>query len=147
MVSHSPVVSFSEGIDVVAQRIFTYAGSVPYVVTIRGISGVGKSHFGREIVGKLYFQKHGTLTKPHDLERELEQKGKLEYVLLEIDEIDNGYGLIIERKTKDLFRKVPDYHIMVVYDLGKMLDEKLTLARILEFFDLIVENKEHPDYR
>ncbi len=147
MLSHSPVVSLTEGIEVVTQRIFTYSGSAPYIVTIRGIPGIGKSHFGREIVGKLYFQKQGTLTKPHDLEREISQKGALEYVLLEIDQFDNPYEEIIERKTKDSCRKVPDYCVLIVYELGRLLDKDITLEKLRSFFDLVVENKEHPDYR
>ncbi|MEK6940251.1 MAG: hypothetical protein AABX31_06005 [Nanoarchaeota archaeon] len=74
LLSRSPVVSFQEGVDTVARRIFAYSGSTPYIATIRGIQGVGKSHFGREVVAKMYFQKPGTLTKPHDLEREKQQK-------------------------------------------------------------------------
>ena len=146
MVSRSPVVSFSDGIEVVTQRILTYPGSAPYITTIRGISGVGKSHFGREVLEKLWFSKKGTLTKPHDLEREVSQKRVLEYVLLEIDQFDNGYEEVIAHKVRDSCDKVPDYRIMMVYELGPLLDEKLTLEKMLAFFDLIVENKDHPDY-
>ena len=147
MISRSPVVSFQEGIEVVTQRILSYSDSTPYIATIRGMPGIGKSHFGREVIGKLYFKKHGTLTKAHDLELEKQQKGRLDYVLLEIDAIDNAYDEIIGRKTKDSFGKMQDYRIAVVHDLGSILDEKLTLAKILEFFDLVVENKENPSYK
>ncbi|MDO8511194.1 MAG: hypothetical protein Q7S55_03445 [Nanoarchaeota archaeon] len=147
MISGSPVVSFQEGIDALARRIFTYTGTDPYIATIRGMSGIGKSHFGREVVGKLYFKKQGTLTKPHDLEREKQQKGTLDYVLLEIDQFDNSYDELIDLRTRNLCGKVPDYRIFIVRDLGRLLDEKLKLSRILSFFDLVVENKEHPDYR
>ncbi|MDP3698282.1 MAG: hypothetical protein Q8R47_01710 [Nanoarchaeota archaeon] len=150
MISHlsrSPVVSFQEGIDVVARRIFTYSHSAPYIATIRGISGVGKSHFGREVLGKLGFSQRGLFTKPHDLSREQYARDTFKYILLEIDEIDNAYDMIIERKTKDLFCKVPDHRIMVVYDLGRMLDSRITLPRLFSFFDLVVENKKHPNYR
>ena len=147
MVSRSPVVSFSEGVEAVSQRVLTYTSTAPYIATIRGISGIGKSHFGREVVGKLYFTKQGTLTKPHDLEREKSQKGALDYVLLEIDQYDNAYDEIVERKTRDSFGKVPDYRIAVVHELEPLLDKGLTLQKMLSFFDLVVENKEHPDYR
>ncbi len=146
MISRSPVVSFSEGIDSLTQRILYYSGSAPYITTIRGMPGIGKSHFGREVMGKLYFLKPGTLTKPHNLEREKQQKGDLDYVMLEIDQFDNPYDGVIEQKTKELYGKVPDYRIVIVHDLGRILGEKLKLASILEFFDLVVENKEHPDY-
>ena len=141
------MVSFSEGVEVVSQRVLTYTDAAPYIATIRGMSGIGKSHFGREVVGKLYFQKSGTFTKPHDLGREKSQKGALDYVLLEIDQFDNGYDEVTERKTRDACGKIPDYRVVVVYELGPLLDEKLTLARMLTYFDLVVENKEHPDYR
>lgn len=147
MVSRSPVVSFPEGIDILAQRIFTYTGAGPYITTIRGMPGIGKSHFGREVVSKLYFQKQGMFIKPHDLEREATQRKKLEYLLLEIDEFDNPYEELIEHRTKDFCGKVPDYRIVIVRDLGRLLDEKLKLSKILGFFDLVVENKDHPDYR
>lgn len=144
MVSRSPVVSFSEGIDTLTQRILYYSGSAPYITTIRGMPGIGKSYFCREAMGKLYFLKSGTSTKPHNLEREKQQKGDLDYVLLEIDQFDNPYDKIIEQKTKELYGKVPDYRIVIIHDLGRILSEKLTLANILEFFDLVVENKDIP---
>lgn len=147
MSSRSPVVSFQEGIDFLAKRIFTYTDTGPYIVTIRGISGVGKSHFGRDVVGKLYFQKQGMFTKPHNLEREVTQRERLEYVLLEIDEFDNPYEELIERRIKDFCGKVPDYRIMLVYELAPLLDKDLALQKMLIFFDLIVENKAHPNYR
>jgi len=146
MVSRSPVVSFSEGIEVVTQRILNYSGEKPFIATVRGISGVGKSHFGREVVGRLYFQKQGTLVKPHDLERELSQKGKLNYLLLEIDEIDNPYEILLERKTKEFCGKIPDYRIAILYELAPLLDSTITWNKLLSFFDLIVENPENPNY-
>lgn len=133
MISRSPVVSFQEGIDILTQRIFTYTGSAPYIATIRGIPSVGKSHFGREVVGKLYFQKRGTFTKPHNLEREAAQKGVLDYVLLEIDEFDNPYDELIERKTKEFCGKVPDYRIAIIYELAPLLDKTFTLQKIFSF--------------
>ena len=66
--------------------------------------------------------------------------------MLEIDQFDNPFDGVIEQKTKELYGKVPDYRIVIVHDLGSILDEKLKLARILEFFDLVVENKEHTHY-
>src|SRR3989344_4830877 len=112
MVSGSPVVSFQEGIDTLARRIFTYTGTDSYIATIRGMSGIGKSHFGREVVGKLYFKKQGTLTKQHDLEREKKQKGTLDYVLLEIDQFDNPHDELIDLRTRNLCGKVPDYRVV-----------------------------------
>ncbi len=40
-----------------------------------------------------------------------------------------------------------DYRIVIIRDLGRILDEELKLANILEFFDLVVENKERPNYQ
>ena len=147
MLSRSPIVSFQEGIDIFTQRILYYSGSAPYIATIRGESGIGKSYFGRSVLEKLWFRKNGTLTKPHDLEREISQKGTLDYVLLEIDQFDNDYEQIIEGKVKNLCGKIPDYRMVVVHQLAPLLNSNLTLPRILSFFDLVIENKEHPNYR
>jgi len=147
MLSHSPVVDYREGVDILAKKIRAYEQNAPYIATIRGISGVGKSHFGRGIVEKLWFSKKGTFTKPHNLERELEQKTALEYALLEIDHIDSDYETLIERKTKQLWGIVPDCRVLIVYDLARLLSSDLSLERIFTFFDLVVENKEHPNYK
>jgi hypothetical protein len=147
MLQHSRVVSFDEGVDLMARRIFTYMGNDSYLTTIRGVEGVGKTHFGREVIGRLYFQKSGTMVKPHDLEREQRQKGKLDYVLLEVDQFDNPYDELIDLTMKKLCGKVPDYRIMIVHELAPLLDEKVTLSEIFKFFDLIVENKNNPAYR
>lgn len=147
MLQHSKVVSLDEGVDLLARRIFTYMGNSPYIATIRGISSVGKSYFGREIVGKLYFQKQGTLVKPNDVAREQQQKGKLDYILLEIDQFDNPYDELIDLKMKKICGKVPDYRIMIVHELAPLLNQNVTLPRMLEFFDLIVENQGNPQYK
>lgn len=139
---HSPVVSFQEGIVVVAKRILSYNSEQPYIATIRGMPQVGKTHFGRGVIEKLYYQKQGTLVKPHDLEREISQK-KLEYVLLEIDQFDSPYDMLIDTKTKNLYGKVPDTRILVVHDLEPLLGD-LPLDKVLQFFDLVVENDTHP---
>lgn len=147
MPTRSPVVSFYEGVEVVAARILSYTGPAPYIATIRGMSGIGKSHFGREVLGKVWFSRTGTLTKPHDLERQIRQKEKLDYILLEVDQYDNGCDEIIQRKSRDACGKVPDYRVVILRELASLLDENLTLQKMLGFFDLIVENPENPNYK
>jgi len=145
MASNSRVVSYQDGVDILTQQVLSFSGQTPYIATIRGTPGIGKSHFGREVLAKLWFLKNGTLIKPHDLERE--QEKTLDYVLLEIDKIDNGYERIIGRHVRDFCGKIPDYRMVIVPELAPLLTSTLTFQRVLSFFDLIVENKEHPNYR
>lgn len=147
MLSCSPVVDYKQGVEIIANKIRSYEENAPYIATIRGIPGIGKSHFGREVLQTLGFSQHGLFTKPHDLDRDQYTRDTFKYILLEIDEIDNEYQGLIDLELKKLYGKASDNQILVVHQLAPLLDSSLGLEQILKFFDLVVENKEHPSYK
>ena len=105
---------------------------------IEGITGIGKTHFGREVVGRIHFNKRGKLTKPHDLERDARQEGILEYYLIENHDADDT---VINLNIKKFFHKTADKRVLVVSDLAVILDPPhLTLGMMVRRYGLIVEN-------
>ena len=147
MLSCSPVVDYKQGVEILANKIRSYEENAPYIATIRGIHGIGKSRFGRDILQTSGFSQRGLLIKPHDLRREQYRRDTFKYILLEIDQIDNAYQDLIDLDVKKFCGKKCDYQVLVVHQLAPLLDSSLSLERILKFFDLVVENKEHPSYR
>ncbi len=147
MLSHSPVVDYREGIDILTSKIRSSEQNAPYVATIRGITGIGKSHFGREVLQTLGYSQRGLFVKPHDLRREQYVQDTFKYILLEIDQIDNEYQDLIDLEVKKRYGTNSDYQILIVHELAPLLGSSLSLEAILKFFDLVVENKEHPHYQ
>ncbi len=142
MAINSLVMDFSEAVDFLAEIILVYEGKKPYVATVEGIAGIGKTYFCRSIWGIIGFNKQGTVTKPHDLRREIFQqntrKRTLDFYLIENH--DAGYELI-NREVQQFFDKEINSRILMVSGLSPLLDSsEITLEKLARVFNLIVEN-------
>ncbi len=135
---HSPVVNYQQGIDIVASRIFHYEGKAPYIVTLHGIQDQEKIRFARDVQGRVSFNKRGETLKLHDLRREQYAYRLPDYFLVEVTE---EYLPIIDMETQKLFHKVPDINVLMISDISQIIDsEKITLKKLLQVFNLVVEN-------
>ncbi len=133
---------FPEAVDFLAQTILNYSGRKPYVATVEGIAGIGKTHFCREVWNIIGFNKTGTVTKPHDLEREIAQltarKGRLDFYLIENHD---AVQEMIEREAQHYFGKKIDSRILILSSLAPYLNPpEVTIEKLAEVFSLIVEN-------
>lgn len=138
MFSDSFVLNYQEGVDKLAREIFYYRGEGPYIAVIEGVAGIGKTHFGREVVGRILFNKRGKLTKPHDLERDVRQEGILEYYLIENHDADDA---VMNLNAKKFLHKTADKRVLVVSDLAAVLNPpRLTLGMVAGRYGLVVEN-------
>ncbi len=141
--NHSPVMDYADAVDFLAGKVFHYGEQrgekKPYIAVVGGFPGIGKTHFCRDIVGKLAFQKKGAVTKPHDLEQCVRQYGKgQDYYLIENHD---AHYMLIDNDSKRILGKVPDIRIFMVRQLSGVLNPpELTLEKMLECFNLIVEN-------
>lgn len=134
----SPIVNYKQGADMVASRIFLYRGEKPYLAVLYGVPGIGKTHFAKEVIQKVWPAKKGEVVKPHDLARNQYQLHTPDYLLIENQE---SLPLVIEMETKRNFHKTPDLWVLLVSDLAKILDPpRLTLEMILHQFNFVVEN-------
>lgn len=129
---------FPEAVGFLAQTILNYSGRKPYVATVEGIAGIGKTHFCREVWGIIGFNKTGTVTKPHDLEREILQKGSLDFCLIENHD---AVQEMIVRDTQKYFHKNINSRILILSSLAPYLSPpEVTIEKLAEVFSLIVEN-------
>ena len=147
MLSRCPVVDYQEGVDLLYHKIESFSGNKPYIVTIRGISGIGKSHFGRDVLQHFGYSRRGLLTKPHDLSREQYARNPLDFLLLEIDWVDNAYQDLIDLTVQKRYGKRCDSQIVLVHQLDPLVDSFQDLEKVLKYFDVVVENMEHPAYK
>ncbi len=129
---------YPEAVDFLAQTILNYSGQKPYVATVEGMAGIGKTRFCREVWGEIGFSKRGTVTKPHDLEREVLQKGILDFYLIENHD---AVQEMIKRDVQRHFGKNIDSRILILSSLAPYLNPpEVTIEKLAGVFSLIVEN-------
>ena len=135
---YSPIVNYKQGADMVASRIFLYQGEKPYLAVLYGVPGIGKTHFAKEVIQKVWPAKKGEVVKPHDVARQQYQRNQPDYLLIENQE---SLPQVIEMETKRNFHRTPDLWLLLVSDLAKILDPpQLTLEMILRQFNFVIEN-------
>ncbi|MEK6863572.1 MAG: hypothetical protein AABW53_02645 [Nanoarchaeota archaeon] len=138
MYTYSPVMDYSEAITFLAERILREQGESPYLVLVNGLPQSGKSHFCRDVVGAISFKKEGLITTPHDFERGFREHKNLRYYLIENHD---AHLVVVNMETHKLLDKGIDFNIFILNNLAEILGPpEFSLERMLECFDLIVEN-------
>ncbi len=138
MFTYSPVMDYQEAVDFLAERILDYKEK-PFVATIEGFSGIGKTHFLRDVGGVVGFKRRGTAPKLQDLRREVEERPNLDYYLIERKQYDTLYKLT-EMELERHFNKESDFRILMVTDISTYLNPQISLERLTSVFQLIVNN-------
>lgn len=138
MYTYSPVMDYQEAVNFLAGRILTWQSENPYLFLINGFSQSGKTHFCRDITGAIGFRKKGSIIEPHNLAREYGQHRDSVYYLLENHD---AHIVAVNIETQKILGKNIDFNVFIVNGLAKILSPpEFTLDRMLECFDLIVEN-------
>ena len=89
-------------------------------------------------MGTISFKKEGLVTKPHDLERGLREHKNSRYYLIENHD---DHLVVVNMETHKLLGKGIDFNIFILNNLAEILSPpEFSLERMLECFDLIVEN-------
>ncbi len=132
-----PFVEYDKGVEILATQVLLHRNEKPYLATIDGFMGVGKTNFALDVLSEVYFNKRGAVVKEHDLEREFSQ-GMREYFLIENH---GAFRPLMNRRLDFFFDKKPDLHILVVSSFANIINfptEKIEKLR--QNYNLIVEN-------
>ncbi|HLD79558.1 MAG TPA: hypothetical protein VJA18_03285 [Candidatus Nanoarchaeia archaeon] len=137
--THTPsFLSYEQGIEAVASRIVAGEQNLPLVV-IDGFYKVGKTHFAREIFGKVWhtIYKLGELVEWNCMGQA--RVGDIpHFYLIETHQI---LPLLVVKETQKYFQKSPDLWVHLVPDFNQLATtQQLRLEMLLRQYDFIVEN-------
>ena len=139
MLQNDPrVLSYDDGVSKVAYKIILHKGPAPYIAVIYGSSEKGKKRLGMDVMQNVFPLKYGEFTPLHDIRRGEYKIIVPNYILLPVNHETCSF---VELEIKKAFNKYPDLRLLAVSNLERALNPpQLTLEKVLEHFDLVVEN-------